>query len=68
MTTEELQALVEANARAIAELTASTQNRFDVIQAGIDERSKSTAQIVNLAFALIASATIAIVIRIAFGR
>ena len=70
MTLEELQKLVEANATAIAKLTEDlTTLKVDreVMRAEMNERSKSTQQVVNLAFALIASATVAVVVKIALG-
>jgi len=70
MPLEELQALVEANARAIAanaEAIAELKTDRDGMQVRMDERQKSTQQVVNLAFALIASATVAVVVKIALG-
>lgn len=70
MPLEELQALVEANARAIAanaRAIAELKTDRDGMQVRMDERQKSTQQVVNLAFALIASATVAVVVKIALG-
>ena len=51
----------------LSEDIATLKGNHDVMQAEMNERSKSTQQVVNLAFALIASTTVAVAVKIALG-
>ena len=74
MDIQELRDLVAEIARENREtkknLEAQLEERrrvSELLQAQFEERSRSQTQVVNLAFALIASATVAVVVKIAFG-
>jgi len=74
MSDEELKELLAELARDTQESRATFEAKLaekekarELLQAQFEERSRSQTQVVNLAFALIASATVAVVVKIAFG-